>query len=99
MNRRQMSFTPTDYVIYGLAIVGVLMSLFKNLLAILIPILIIGGLFAYNRYLGNRSRGYRPTSSARPSSNRFADARKKSKTVPFRVIPGTKDSDDEPKVH
>ncbi|MEO3944374.1 hypothetical protein [Gorillibacterium sp. CAU 1737] len=98
MNRRRMYFSTTDYIIYGLAIWGVLVSLISNPFTLLLPILLIGGLFAYNRYLGNRARssGYRPSGSARPSASRYEEARKKSKTVPFRVIPGNKDSEDEP---
>ncbi|WP_438432205.1 hypothetical protein [Gorillibacterium sp. sgz500922] len=103
MSRRRMMLTPFDYVIYGLALFGALMYLISNparLIAILIPVVIIGGLFVYNRYLGARNRGYHPSSNPRYSgTNKYAEAKKRSKTVPFRVIPGSKDSDDEHRYH
>jgi len=103
MSRRRLMLTPSDYVIYGLAILGALLYLVRNLFSLipyLIPVVIIGGLFAYNRYLGTRSRGYRPSSAPRDTgASKHTDAKKKSKTVPFRVIRGSKDSDDEHRYH
>jgi hypothetical protein len=102
MSRRRLVLTPFDYVIYGLAIFGALMYLISNplrLIAILIPVVIIGGLFAYNRYLIGKNRSAQ-SSSRYAGTGKYADAKKRSKTVPFRVIPGTKDTDDEgPRYH
>ena len=81
-------FSTSSYIIFGLMLIGI----FRNLSVVLIPVLIIGGIIGYNYYLSEKKyKRYMP---------RYAAAKKKSKTVPFRVINGTKDFPDEkPKFH
>lgn len=96
MSRR---FGPSSYIILALIALGII-SRMSNGLNLLIPVVIIGGVIGYNYYLGKqKQRAYAPRYST-SSASRHADARKRSKTVPFRVIPGNKqDSGDKPKYH
>ncbi|WJH34306.1 hypothetical protein N6H14_31300 [Paenibacillus sp. CC-CFT747] len=91
MRRR---FSAKDYVIFGLAAVGLIF----NAGNFLIPIIVLGGIFLLYKFLPARGmqKAYR-TSAYRPT----AASPKKRKTSPFRVIPGNKDSMDDktPKYH
>ncbi|MBC8079586.1 MAG: hypothetical protein H7X86_04530 [Gorillibacterium sp.] len=81
-------FSTSSYMILSLMLIGML----RNLSNVVIPVLVIGGVIGYNYYLSEKKRKqYTP---------RYAAPKKKSKTVPFRVINGSKDiSDDKPKFH
>lgn len=77
-------------------------GLIVSLKQLLIPIVILGGIFLLYKFPPAFLRGARPqnthvtrkTSAAKPRKER-----PRSKTVPFRVIEGGKDDDETPKYH
>ncbi|WP_240941066.1 hypothetical protein [Paenibacillus sp. HB172176] len=93
-------------IVLSLMIIGFLFYLFNNPLAMLLPIVIFGGIFLLYKYPPSFLRGFnssqyqraaKVTQMKKPSAKSRKD-RPKSKTVPFRVIEGGKD-DDLPKYH
>ncbi|MCL6459806.1 MAG: hypothetical protein K6T85_17570 [Gorillibacterium sp.] len=81
-------FSTSSYIVFGLILIGAITDLSN----ILLPVLIIGGIIGYNYYLSEKKRKQYPS--------RYGAAKKKSKTVSFRVINGSKDyPDDKPKFH
>ncbi len=77
------------YVIFGLIAIGILASILSNPGTFMIPILVFGVIFFLYKFPPNRWR-----QPKRPSSARFQKGKRRNAT--FRVIPGSKDSSDEP---
>ncbi|MEK8132772.1 hypothetical protein WMW72_33320 [Paenibacillus filicis] len=86
------------YIIFGLIAIGVLASLLTNPTAFLVPLLVFGAIFLLYRFPPNTWNRQNRTPPPRGSS-RFAKGKRKNAT--FRVIPGSKDKqqDDPPKYH
>lgn len=78
------------YILFGLLAIGILASVFTNPGAIILPVLVFGTIFFLYKYPPNT---WKRTKRSTPSS-RFQ--RGKAKKANFRVIPGSKDSNDEP---
>ncbi|MFD0586784.1 hypothetical protein ACFQZE_02125 [Paenibacillus sp. GCM10027627] len=93
-------------ILFVLLAIGIVMSFIGNLFDILLPIVILGGIFLLYKYppsflKGQRSASYKRT-TVTPSRSTAAKTRRdrpRSKTVPFRVIEGGKDDDNLPKYH
>ncbi|MED4601998.1 hypothetical protein P9314_14975 [Paenibacillus validus] len=83
------------YILFGLLAIGILATVFSNPGAVLLPVLVFGVIFFLYRYPPNTWK--RPNRSA--PTGRFQ--RGKRKKANFRVIPGSKDSNDDepPKYH
>lgn len=94
-------------IIAILIVIGLIEGLSDdNWLQLLLPVVIIGGIFLLYKFppgsLGGQRRGSRQQTRIIPSrtaSTKSKQSRPKSKTVPFRVIEGGKDDDDVPKYH
>lgn len=80
------------YLIFGLAAIGILSKLLASPSTMLIPLLVLGGVFLLYKFppRGVRFRGTRP--GRRTDVHRSKASRK----AAFRVIRGNKRDDDEP---
>ncbi|SDD43127.1 hypothetical protein SAMN02799630_03455 [Paenibacillus sp. UNCCL117] len=78
------------YIIFGLIAIGVLASLFTSPRAFLVPLLVFGAIFLLYKFPPNTWN----RQSRKPPSGRFAKGKRKNAN--FRVIPGSKDKQDEP---
>lgn len=78
------------YLIFGLVAVGILSKLFSSPTTMLVPLLVLGGVFLLYKY---PPRGMRHRSTR---SNHRTHRSKTSKKAAFRVIRGNKRDDDEP---
>lgn len=88
-------------VVVALMIIGIMASL-KN---ILLPIIILGGIFLLYKFppslwfKGRESSRRTQVVQNRANATKAKSNRPRSKTVPFRVIEGGKDDNDMPKYH
>jgi hypothetical protein len=94
-------------LLFLIGIVDILRT--SSAMTLLLPIIILGGIFLLYKYPpsflrgGSRGAGYQgrpkqthaPRKTAAPSKSK----RDRSKTIPFRVIEGGKEDDDTPKYH
>ncbi|MDF2834958.1 MAG: hypothetical protein K0Q63_598 [Paenibacillus sp.] len=80
----------------------------SNVMSLLLPIIILGGIFLLYKYppsflRGGSQSGYtgrtRQSQAPRKAAAPPKSKRDRSKTIPFRVIEGGKDDDDTPKYH
>ena len=95
MARLYRRFTPWDYSVFGLAIAGFVIQIFRNFFGILFGLLIIAaiaGMFLYEKRMSGRSGAarYRNTTYNRNGGTRTPPPKRKST---FRVIPGSKPDD------
>jgi hypothetical protein len=88
------------YIIFGLIIIGIISSFFKNPAPMIIPLLVFGVIFLLYKYppaqlrrafKSKTGRGHSSTGS-RPSTKSGSSR----KNTTFRVIKGNKRDDDEP---
>ncbi|RIX54171.1 hypothetical protein D3P08_07985 [Paenibacillus nanensis] len=93
-------------IIVILMAIGLVVGLLSNPLQLLLPIVIIGGIFLLYKFPPGSLRGHSGSSRqqtrvipSRSAAGKPKHNRPKSKTVPFRVIEGGKDDDDVPKYH
>ncbi|MHA6483775.1 hypothetical protein ACX1C1_17950 [Paenibacillus sp. strain BS8-2] len=113
MRNRSKGLTIAAIVVALLFVVGILEVIrTSSMMQILLPIIILGGIFFLYKYPpaflrgGNQGGGYAgrnhknfaPRKSA-VKANSKRDKATRSKTIPFRVIEGGKDDDDTPKYH
>jgi len=92
--------SPLFIFILALAGLGLVYQLFTSPGQLLIPVLVLGGIFlAYSiQQRGGRGKSHRKPTARRSESP--ADSKQRTrKTVPFRVIDGGKDDDNLPKYH
>lgn len=92
-------------IVFALFVIGVIVGLLINPLQLLLPIIILGGIFLLYKYppsflggnRGSQKRAY--VTKNRAAASKPKASRPRSKNVPFRVIEGGKDDDDLPKYH
>jgi len=78
------------YVIIGLIVIGALSMVARNPGGAIIPVVVLGGVFLLYKYPPHTWKSlFRDVTSRRAGMH-------KSKRAKFKVIPGTKRSDDEP---
>lgn len=106
MFKRANKWSIGAVIIAILMVIGLVIGLKEYPLQLLLPIIIIGGIFLLYKFppaaLGGHRRGSRQQARvipSRPTTMKSKQSRPKSKTVPFRVIEGGKDDDDAPKYH
>jgi len=89
------------YVILGLIAIGILSALLRNPGSMLIPILVLGGVFLLYKYPPHKwkSFAYRTKPKYAPPSTK--EKQRKTQRAKFRVIQGNKRDDDDnvPKYH
>lgn len=105
MYNRGKRWSPGAIIIFALLAIGFVVGVMKSAISLILPIVILGGIFLLYKYppsfLGGRRGASKPSTYVtqnRPSAKTKRD-RPRSKTVPFRVIEGGKDDDDMPKYH
>ncbi|MFF2887721.1 hypothetical protein [Paenibacillus sp. NPDC057967] len=105
MYNRGKRWSPGAIIIFALLAIGIVVGFARFALSLILPIVILGGIFLLYKYPpaflsgrrgGSQSRTHvtHNRTSAKPKRDR-----PRSKTVPFRVIEGGKDDDDMPKYH
>ena len=91
-------------IIAVLLVIGIITGIKQAAMSLLLPVIIIGGIFLLYKFPPAALRGSRGGSRqqqtrvipGRAASPKSRQSRPKSKTVPFRVIEGGKDDDDTP---
>ena len=104
-NGRMGKWNAGAVIVFALFVIGLVVGLMMNPLQILLPIIILGGIFLLYKYppsfLGgirdSRKRSY--ATQTRAAAPKSKSSRPRSKNVPFRVIEGGKDDEDLPKYH
>ncbi|MCR2803132.1 hypothetical protein [Paenibacillus soyae] len=103
--KRAGKWNAAAVIVLVLFVIGLIVGLRDNLLQLLLPIVILGGIFLLYKYppsfLGGARGGrkHAHVTQSRPSATKPKSSRPRSKNVPFRVIEGGKDDDDLPKYH
>ncbi|MBD2869536.1 hypothetical protein IDH41_13180 [Paenibacillus sp. IB182493] len=92
----------------ALLAIGLVYSVILSPSSFIIPIVVLGGIYLLYKYPPSFLRGYGGSRQGRPqvkpgraaAAAKSKSAKPRSKTVPFRVIEGGKDDDDDlPKYH
>ncbi|MFD0958691.1 hypothetical protein [Paenibacillus chungangensis] len=104
---RKSGLTAGAIIVFTLLIIGIVTATGDNPMAILLPVVIIGAIFLLYKYppsfMGRKQSGVRQARSYQhPHKQRSSSKeRSRSKPVPFKVIDGGKDDneDDLPKYH
>ena len=99
--RRRFGRPWSLYVIFGLIALGILYKLGRNPQGILIPVLVLGGVFLLYKFPPHRWRSLIWNAETFFRKNARNDRKKRIRKAKFRVIPGSKprDGDDAPKYH
>ncbi|HZG85103.1 hypothetical protein [Paenibacillus sp.] len=90
------------YVILGLIAVGILSSLFRNPGGMLIPIIVLGGVFLLYKFPPHRWKSFSFRAKPRYAPPSPKEKGRKTQRAKFRVIQGSKrddDNDNVPKYH
>ncbi len=91
-------------IVLLLIAIGIIAELVKNTMSFLLPIIIVGGIILLYKYppptwFKNQGTNKKSHLSSKRSA-KPQNSKPRSKTMPFRVIEGGKDSDDDtPKYH
>ncbi|MCU6710162.1 hypothetical protein M6D81_15800 [Paenibacillus sp. J5C_2022] len=103
---RKSGLTVGAIVVLALLVIGIVTAMGNNLMAILLPVVIIGGIFLLYKYppslMGGKQSGRRQDRGyqQRHKQRNGGKDRSRSKPMPFKVIEGGKeDNDDLPKYH
>ncbi|REK77360.1 hypothetical protein [Paenibacillus paeoniae] len=105
MYNRGKRWNPITIILFALLLIGIVVGIARFAISLILPIVIIGGIFLLYKYppsfLGGRRGGSQSRTHVTQSqtSAKPRRDRPRSKTVPFRVIEGGKDDDDIPKYH
>lgn len=106
MFKRGKKWTAGAVILFALMAIGLIVGIVMRPLDMLLPVIILGGIFLLYKYppsfLGGQRRSAPKRSNvtqSRATAAKMKRERPRSKTVPFRVIEGGKDDDDLPKYH
>lgn len=104
MYNRGKRWSVGTIIIFALMAIGIVSGFAKFAIHLILPIIILGGIFLLYKYppsflTGQRSGQKRTYVTQNRTSAKPKRDRPRSKTVPFRVIEGGKDDDDMPKYH
>ncbi|WP_133305034.1 hypothetical protein [Paenibacillus pinisoli] len=105
MYNRGKRWSPAAIILFALMAIGIVVGFMRFAIYLILPIVILGGIFLLYKYPPSFLGGRRGASHSRTHVTQTRTTAKpkrdrpRSKTVPFRVIEGGKDDDDMPKYH
>ena len=99
-------FSWLSYIIFGLMLIGIVGTLIKDSMSIILPVVIIGGIFLLVKYPPSFLTRNKANTTYKKSANYYKAKQskgkattKRSKPIPFKVIEGGKDDNDTPRYH